>query len=81
MSPHAQPRATKDIDLFIKPHPDNAKAVYAALAQFGAPLEGLTAEDFTVLVQREMESWRSPLASIPSFSAGQSGRNTGPAGW
>ena len=60
MSPHAQPRATKDIDLFIKPDPDNAKAVYAALAQFGEPLEGLTAEDFTVLVQREMESWNVP---------------------
>src|SRR5882724_12020658 len=43
---HAQPRATKDIDLLIKPDAENAKAVYAALAKFGAPLEGLTAEDF-----------------------------------
>ena len=46
LSFHAQPRATKDIDLLIKPDPDNAKAVYAALAQFGVPLEGLKAEDF-----------------------------------
>src|SRR6266446_4157311 len=30
---HAQPRATKDIDLLIKPDAENAKAVYAALAQ------------------------------------------------
>jgi len=44
---HAQPRATKDIDLLIKPDADNAKAVYAALAQFGTPLEGLTPADFT----------------------------------
>ena len=44
---HAQPRATKDIDLLIKPDAENAKAVYAALAKFGAPLEGLTVEDFS----------------------------------
>ena len=44
---HAQPRATKDIDLPIKPDAENAKAVYAALAKFGAPLEGLTPEDFS----------------------------------
>ena len=44
---HAQPRATKDIDLLIKPDAENAKAVYAALARLGAPLEGLTVEDFS----------------------------------
>jgi uncharacterized nucleotidyltransferase DUF6036 len=44
---HAQPRATKDIDLWIKPDAENAKAVYAALAKFGAPLEGLTPKDFS----------------------------------
>jgi hypothetical protein len=43
---HAQPRTTNDIDLLIKPDADNAKAVYAALAKFGAPMEGLTVEDF-----------------------------------
>jgi hypothetical protein len=43
---HAQPRATKDIDLLIKPDPNNAKAVYAALEKFGAPLQGVTSADF-----------------------------------
>jgi hypothetical protein len=43
---HAQPRATKDLDLFIRPDAENAKALYSALAAFGAPLEGLTPEDF-----------------------------------
>jgi len=43
---HAQPRATKDIDLLIRPDVENAKAVYAALVKFGAPLEHLTLEDF-----------------------------------
>jgi hypothetical protein len=47
---HAQPRATKNIDLLIKPDAENGKAVYAALAKFGTPLEGLTAADF---IERE----------------------------
>jgi hypothetical protein len=43
---HAQPRFTKDIDLFIKADLANAQAVYAALAEFGAPLQGIRPEDF-----------------------------------
>ena len=42
---HAQPRVTKDLDLFIKADPSNAKAAYAALASFGAPLETIKVED------------------------------------
>ncbi len=42
---HAQPRATKDLDLFIKADPANAKATYAALASFGAPLSNITVDD------------------------------------
>jgi len=44
---HAQPRFTKDIDLFIKADPRNAQATFAALAEFGAPLQGINPEDFT----------------------------------
>jgi hypothetical protein len=43
---HAQPRFTKDIDLFIKADPANAQATYAALAEFGASLEGIRPDDF-----------------------------------
>jgi hypothetical protein len=43
---HSQPRFTKDIDLFIKADPANANATYAALASFGAGLEGIRPEDF-----------------------------------
>ncbi len=43
---HAQPRATKDIDILVKPDAENAKATYTALTAFGAPLEGLAPEDF-----------------------------------
>ena len=46
VSAHAQPRATKDLDIWVKPDGENAKAVYAALAQFGAPLGSLTFADF-----------------------------------
>jgi Nucleotidyltransferase of unknown function (DUF6036) len=46
VSIHAQPRATKDLDVLIKADAKNAKAMFAALAEFGAPLQGLTAADF-----------------------------------
>ena len=34
---HGYPRATVDIDIWIEPTPDNARRVWKALAQFGAP--------------------------------------------
>jgi hypothetical protein len=43
---HAQPRFTKDMDVFIEADPANAQAIYAALRAFGAPLEGIRPEDF-----------------------------------
>ncbi|MDE2135855.1 MAG: hypothetical protein KGJ68_00335 [Gammaproteobacteria bacterium] len=42
---HAQPRATRDLDILISADAVNGGALYAALAQFGAPVEGLTAQD------------------------------------
>ena len=36
---HSQPRATKDIDLWVKPDTENAQALYEALREFGAPLK------------------------------------------
>jgi hypothetical protein len=45
---HGAPRASGDIDLFIRATPDNSERVFAALARFGAPLEaaGISAADF-----------------------------------
>ena len=43
---HAQPRFTKDIDLFVKADPANSQATYAALGAFGARLDGLRPDDF-----------------------------------
>ena len=45
MAAHGYPRSTMDIDLFIKPDPDNAILVLQALSDFGAPVEGLSLED------------------------------------
>jgi hypothetical protein len=46
VSIHAQPRATKDLDILIRADSENARKVFKGLAEFGAPLEGLTAADF-----------------------------------
>jgi hypothetical protein len=46
VSLHAQPRTTHDIDILIAINPENANKVYAALQEFGAPLEGLHPVDF-----------------------------------
>ena len=43
---YAEPRYTKDLDMWIRTDNANAEAVYKSLREFGAPLEGLTARDF-----------------------------------
>ena len=43
---HAELRATKNIDIFISPDAENSEAVFRALAQYGAPLQGLSPHDF-----------------------------------
>jgi hypothetical protein len=43
---HAQPRVTKDLDIFIEMSETNAAAVYRALASFGAPMDDISTEDF-----------------------------------
>jgi Nucleotidyl transferase of unknown function (DUF2204) len=42
---YSQPRATKDMDLFVRADLTNAKAVYAALAAFGAPIADVSVDD------------------------------------
>jgi hypothetical protein len=45
---HAEPRYTKDLDIWISNKRENAGRVYQALKNFGAPLTNITVEDFTV---------------------------------
>ena len=43
---HGHVRATKDIDVWVEPTPDNGQRVWTALANFGAPLDRLSPADF-----------------------------------
>jgi predicted nucleotidyltransferase len=45
LAAHGYPRATMDIDIWVKPSADNAVALLRALKRFGAPLHGLTKSD------------------------------------
>ncbi len=47
MAAHGYPRATLDIDIWVLPSPNNAKAIIKALTQFGAPLDKVTEDDFS----------------------------------
>jgi hypothetical protein len=42
---HGLPRATGDLDLWMRPTPENAHRVWRALSRFGAPLLDLREED------------------------------------
>ncbi len=44
---YAEPRYTKDLDIWVSADITNASAVYKALQEFGAPLVGLTEADFS----------------------------------
>ncbi len=43
---HGVPRATGDLDLWVRATPDNACRVLAALRRFGAPLDQVSEADF-----------------------------------
>jgi hypothetical protein len=45
MAAHGHPRATADIDFWVRPTPENAARVMQALRTFHAPLLGLTETD------------------------------------
>jgi hypothetical protein len=45
LAAHGRPRATGDLDLWVRATPDNAERVWTALARFGAPLGDLTKGD------------------------------------
>ena len=43
---YAEPRYTKDLNLWVSTDAANASAVFKALRDFGAPLAGMTEQDF-----------------------------------
>ena len=47
MAVHGRPRATGDLDIWVRPTPENAERVWAALEVFGAPLHELSKDDLS----------------------------------
>lgn len=45
LAAHGSPRATGDLDLWIRPTAENAAKVWQALVRFGAPLDELRVDD------------------------------------
>jgi len=46
LAAHGHVRATKDMDVWVRPSPANAPHVMAALESFGAPMHAITVHDF-----------------------------------
>ena len=46
LAAHGFPRATLDIDIWVRPSPENAVKVYTALAKFGAPTRDICTKVF-----------------------------------
>jgi hypothetical protein len=44
---HAEPRYTKDLDVWVEPSSENAERVWRALLSFGAAVRGLKKSDFS----------------------------------
>ena len=63
---YTEPYNTKDLDLWTDPTTENAGRLYDALARFGAPLKGVTAEYFTVpgnYYQIGVSRWRVDIVT------------------
>jgi hypothetical protein len=46
LAAHGHPRATGDIDFWVRADEENARRVFSALVSFGAPTHQVTVEDF-----------------------------------
>jgi hypothetical protein len=64
LAAHGFPRATGDIDIWVRNSFENAQKIMRALSKFGAPISHLSEEDFTapdVIVQLGVEPCRIDL--------------------
>lgn len=83
---HGAPRFTGDIDLYVRPSPENARRLVAALVEFGFGSVGLAESDFLTegrVVQLGFEPWRidllTSLAGV-TWDEAASGAETGDFG-
>jgi predicted nucleotidyltransferase len=64
LAAHGLPRATGDIDIWVRNSSENARRVMSALSKFGAPMSELSEDDFTAadrVVQFGVEPCRIDL--------------------
>jgi hypothetical protein len=64
LAAHGLPRATGDIDIWVRNSPENARKIMRALMRFGAPLSDLSEDDFIapdLVVQLGVEPCRIDL--------------------
>ena len=47
LAAHGLVRATKDLDVWVRPSAENARRTFEALAEFGAPLHDLSVDDLS----------------------------------
>jgi predicted nucleotidyltransferase len=70
---YTEPRYTNDLDVLVSGDEANGHAVFRALAEFGAPLHGISAEDFINKPNQYFQVGVPParvdvLQSIPAVS-------------
>jgi len=79
LAAHGRPRATGDIDIWVRSSAENAQKVLRALSTFGAPLSDLTERDFTspnMIVQLGVEPCRIDiLTSIDGVDFDEAWKN------
>ncbi|HEX7150660.1 MAG TPA: DUF6036 family nucleotidyltransferase [Thermoanaerobaculia bacterium] len=66
---HGYLRGTRDLDVWIRPTPENAQRVWRALLNFGAPLRDVTVHDLStpgMIYQIGVEPARIDLLTAPA---------------
>jgi hypothetical protein len=78
---HAEPRYTKDLDVWVEATPDNAVRVIAALGAFGAPLADVTESDFSQPGVTCRSAWRPIASTSRQTSMASASQTHGRTGW
>ena len=69
LAAHGYARGTRDLDIWVRPTPQNAERVWRALVEFGAPLQQFTIEDLSspgTICQIGVEPARIDLLTEPA---------------
>jgi hypothetical protein len=69
LAAHGYARGTRDLDIWVRPTPQNAERVWRALVEFGAPLDRFTIADLSsagTICQIGVEPTRIDLLTEPA---------------